>query len=130
MNRAFLILAFVFVCLAPSMGSSLACEVDIFCENVQAIHVGTGREHLKNGEIRSFYSIMVLVDEAKSGLKEVYANCLQDTIVIRVGGSAFEVLKIATTPAGDWFGIERPISTEALDAAMGMCPDKVKSHLQ
>jgi hypothetical protein len=89
-----------------------------------------GRDHLKNDEIRSFYSILVLVDAAKSDLKEVYANCLQDTIVVRVGSGTFEILKIDTTPAGNWFGIERPTSTEALDAAMGMCPDKVKSHLQ
>lgn len=130
MNRIFLILILVFVCLLASAGSPLACEVDISCENVQAIHVGMGREHLKKGEIMSFYSILVLVDAAKSDLSEVYANCLQDTIVIRVDSGNFEILKNDTTPAGNWFGIERPTSAEALDAAMSMCPDKVKSHLQ
>jgi len=70
------------------------------------------------------------VDAAKSGLKKMYANWPQNTLAVRFGGSVLEILKNATTPAGDWFGIERTTSAEALDIAVGMSSDKVKPHLQ
>jgi hypothetical protein len=78
---------------------------------------------------RIFYEACGLVDTTKSDLKEVYAACPNDTITIRIGGNAIRLPRSAVSSSGDWFGVDRSTPEEALDAAMGMCPDKVISHL-
>ncbi len=72
----------------------------------------------------------VMLIEKMSKLKEVRLNCPDETIVVRIGPSEFELPKNAISTGGDWFSVEYSTPGEALDAAMSMCPDKVKSYLQ
>lgn len=129
-NKPILALAVVAILyLTTCVWAFAPCEAHLSCEEVQAIHVGKGRQHLAGGVTKIFYEAFVLVNTAKSSLKEVYATCPNDTITIRVGDNVMPLPKAAVSSGGDWFGIDRPTPQEALDAARGMCPDKVISHL-
>lgn len=110
-------------------GSSFACEAYVPCESVQAIHVGTGQKHRANKPVETLYDVLVLADADQSGLKNVHASCPGEVLAIHIGGSIFEVEKGAVGSAGDWFAIEPDTPQEALDAAMSMCPGKVRNHL-
>lgn len=105
-----------FACMLPNAGFSQACEAEVACDCVQAIHVGKGREHLKNGEAETFYSVAVIMDADKSGLKEVFASCLHDTILVRIGTISFELPKSAISPAGNWIGAGRSTDKRRADA--------------
>lgn len=129
MNKAHWITIWAVVWLSACAGISFACEVVLSCDSVQQIYVGKGRRHLAGGKTEIFYAADVILDTATSNLKEVYADCPGDTIVIRIGNGVFALPKNAISPAGNWFGIDLSTPQEALDAAMSMCPDKVKSSL-
>jgi hypothetical protein len=129
MNNPKLVAVLAVACFMLHVGVSSACEAYLSCDSIQEIHVGKGMQHLADGKVKIFYCADVTVDTATSNLKEVFANCPHDTIVIRIGDNAFELPKAAISTGGNWFGVDCPTPQEALDAAMKMCPDKVKSHL-
>lgn len=70
------------------------------------------------------------MDAASCNLKEVHANCPHKSIVIRMGNTTWDLPKAAVSTGGNAFWVERSTSKEALNAAMSMCPDKVKSYLE
>ena len=76
-----------------------------------------------------FYGASVHVNAGKARLKKAYAECVDGTIQIRIGDQMFDILKADVSTGGNWFGIVRSTPQEALDAAMSICPDKVKSYL-
>ena len=121
------ILSIAFLLCSASPG--LACEVYLSCEDVQAIHVGKGRRHIADGQIEVIYGATVLLEPETKSLKEAFASCPDDMIRIHLGDALLVVPKVATTPSGDWFGVDRPTPEQAVDAAMGLCPDKVIVHL-
>jgi hypothetical protein len=118
------------VWLVGLVGLAAACEVNVPCESVKIIYVGKGRRHLSVGNVEIIYVASVMLIEKMSKLKEVRLNCPDETIVVRIGPSEFELPKNAISTGGDWFSVEYSTPGEALDAAMSMCPDKVKSYLQ
>ncbi|MEF2230065.1 MAG: hypothetical protein V3571_03985 [Pseudodesulfovibrio sp.] len=129
MNKCHRIAALVVACVVFLACRSVACETSLSCDGVQQIYVGKGRRHLAGGQTESVYAVGVLVDAAAGDLKKAYADCPGDIIVIRVGDGVFTLPKSAVSPAGNWFGLDRRTPEEALDAAMSICPDKVKSYL-
>ncbi|QJB57021.1 hypothetical protein [Pseudodesulfovibrio sp. zrk46] len=123
------------VCLAVSFLFVFACAVETFacdlylpCESVEGIVVSKGTEHLSGGEKKMVFVACVDVDAAKTNLKELVAGCNHDSIVVKTGSTSITVPK-SEFPGGHWFSIVRFEPQEALDAAMSLCPDKVKSYL-
>ena len=121
-----LLLALALLCQAEK---AFACEVILPCSAIETIHVSIGRQHLAGGETKVIYVADVDVLPQVGNLKAVYAECSKEDIVIHAGGSVLKLPKAAISPAGNWFGIDASTPEEALDAAMNICPDKVKSYL-
>lgn len=129
MNRICIAVVVIGMWIVGLADLSSACETVVSCENVKIIYVGKGRRILAGGVEEMIYVASVMLVEKKSKLKEVRLNCPDKTIVVRIGSSDFELPKRAISTGGDWFSIECSTPEEALDAAMKMCPDKVKNYL-
>lgn len=129
MSKMLLMAAMILMWLLTPAKVTWACEANVPCESVVAIDVGKGRRHLPGGKTETLYVASVVVDATKSDLKEVLADCPRDTILIHIEAIALELPKVAISTGGDWFAIERATPTEALDAAMSLCPEKVTSHI-
>ncbi|WP_207265067.1 hypothetical protein [Desulfovibrio sp. Huiquan2017] len=117
------------VWLVVLVGSSAAFEVDVPCESVKIIYVGKGRRHLSDGKVEAIYGASVMLEKPNSNLIEARLNCPHGNVLVRVGASSFELPKDAVSTGGDWFSVDYSNPEEALDAAMRMCPEKVKSFL-
>ena len=110
-------------------GIASAREVVLSCDDIEQIYVSKGTSYLTGGKTEIFYGASVHVNAGKARLKKAYAECVDGTIQIRIGDQMFDILKADVSTGGNWFGIVRATPQEALDAAMSMCPDKVKSDL-
>ena len=130
MNKSGVIALALCMWLVGFVGPSVACEVDVPCENVKVIYVGKGRRILAGGVEKTIYVASVMLVEKMSELKKVRLNCPSETVIVRIGPGDFELPKHAISTGGDWFSsVEYSTPDEALGAAMKMCPDKVKSYL-
>ena len=130
MNRFGFVTGLICAWLIGHAGLSAACEATVSCESVEVIHVSEGRRHLAGGLVETIYGASVMIDVSTSNLKEVRANCPHQTIVIRIGTTVFELPPNAVSTGGNCFWVDYSTPKEVLDAAMKMCPDKVKSYLQ
>lgn len=122
-------LSLVFVLLLANAVQTFACDLCLSCEDVEGIAVSEGTEHLSGGKEKTVFVACIDVDATKTHLKELITNCVHDSITVRRGETVIVVPKEEFPPGGHWFCVVRSTPEEALDAAMNLCPEKVKSYL-
>lgn len=121
-----------FICLLyllMSAAAASACDLYLPCESVEAIYVSKGTEHLGGGKEKLVYVACVDVDAAKLNLEEAVAGCDHESVVVINGKTSISVPKENGFGGANSFCIIRLKPQEALDAAMSLCPGKVKSCL-
>ena len=122
-------LSLAFVLLHAFAAQTLACDLCLSCGDVEGIVVSEGTKHLSGGKEKTVFVACIDVDATKTHVKELLRNCVHDSITVRRGETAIIVPKEDFPPGGHWFCIVRSTPVEALDAAMSLCPEKVKSYL-
>lgn len=118
-------LLLVFVCAMQAV----ACDLYLSCEDIESIVVSKGRDFLAGGEEKMVFVACVDLDVTKTSLKEFVANCHDASITVRTGDAVIFIPKDEFSSGGEWFCVVHSVPEEALDTAMKMCPDKVKSYL-
>ena len=108
---------------------AVAGEVVLHCDDIEQIYVSRGTAYLAEGKSETFYGANVIMHSGMARLKEAHSNCTTGSIRIRIGDKTFTLPKADVSSGGNCFGIIRATPGEALDAAMSICPDKVKSYL-
>ncbi|WP_156816827.1 hypothetical protein [Desulfovibrio oxyclinae] len=121
-------LSLVFILLHAFAAQTVACDLCLSCGDVERIVVSEGTKHLSGGKEKKVFVACIDVDATKIHLKELITNCVHDSITVRRGETVFVVPK-EEFPGGHWFCVVHSTPEEALDAAMSLCPEKVKSYL-
>ncbi|MEF2230064.1 MAG: hypothetical protein V3571_03980 [Pseudodesulfovibrio sp.] len=130
MNKTNLAVVFLMtVGLMVFAAAAVASEVVLHCDDIEQIYVSKGTAYLAEGKSETFYGANVILHSGMLPLKEAYSNCTTGSIWIRIGDKTFTLSMADVSSGGNCFGIIRATPEEALDAAMSICPDKVKSYL-
>ena len=108
---------------------AFACDLYLSCDDIEGIVVSKGRDFLAGGKEKKVFVVCVDLDVTKTSLKEYVANCHDDSITVRTGDAVVVIAREEFPSGGEWFCVVHSVPEEALDTAIKMCPDKVKSYL-